>query len=220
VPFRTRQDARAWFRDLHDRKEFRIEFDDFYFCFIAVTSKRRKAILPIEQTPELIDYFPDHYNGARAQTMIALFLKSELDELGVALNEKRKKHDVHTAIAELVDYGTQSRLSTAGMLQFNRYAHGGFEVLTEWFDDRPRQPRHRVTDSVSKPAGTSRAPDDVEAALRRLLEPRQMKLSSLAVGRLCLSCRTSVARCCDLPCFSPKFLSELPTSIERPTRKE
>jgi len=136
--FRTRQDVRAWFKALHDRKEFKIEFDDFYFCFIAGIARRRKASLPVEQTPELIDYFPENYNGTRAQTMIALFLKAELDELGLVLNEKGKKHDVHTAIATLVDYSTPSRLSTEGMLQFNRYAHGGFEVLTEWFDDRPR----------------------------------------------------------------------------------
>jgi hypothetical protein len=24
------------------------------------------------------------------------------------------------------------------MREFSKYAHGGFEVLSEWFDDRPR----------------------------------------------------------------------------------
>jgi len=54
------------------------------------------------------------------------------------MDEKGEKRDVHAAIAKLVDYSSLSKLSADGVTQFNQYAHGGFEVLTEWFDDRPR----------------------------------------------------------------------------------
>jgi len=137
-PFRIREDALGWFKELYDRKEFRINFDAFYFCFIAGIAARRKLTLPQDETPELVNYFPEHYNGARANTLIALFLKSELDELGVAMGAKGEKRDVHAAIAKLVDYTSLSKLSPDGVALFNQYAHGGFEVLTEWFDDRPR----------------------------------------------------------------------------------
>lgn len=137
-PFRIREDALAWFKELYDRKEFRINFDAFYFCFVAGIASRRKLSFPQDETPELINYFPDGYNGIRAQTLVALFLKTELDELGVAMGEKGEKRDVHAAIARLVDYSALSKLSDDGVAQFNQYAHGGFEALTEWFDDRPR----------------------------------------------------------------------------------
>ncbi len=137
-PFRIREDALAWFKDLYDRKEFRINFDAFYFCFVAGIASRRKLSFPQDETPELINYFPDGYNGIRAQTLISLFLKTELNELGVAMGEKGEKRDVHAAIARLVDYSSLSKLSDEGVSQFNQYAHGGFEALTEWFDDRPR----------------------------------------------------------------------------------
>jgi hypothetical protein len=138
LPFRIREDALAWFKVLYDRKEFRINFDAFYFCLVAGIVVRRKLSLPQDETPELVNYFPEHYNGARAQTLIALFLKTELDELGVAMGEASEKRDVHAAIAKLVDYSSPSKLSAPGVEQFNQYAHGGFEVLTEWFYDKPR----------------------------------------------------------------------------------
>ena len=49
-----------------------------------------------------------------------------------------EKRSVHSAIAALVSPETLTHLSDNGMKEFNRYAHGGFEVLSDWFDDRPR----------------------------------------------------------------------------------
>jgi hypothetical protein len=138
LPFRIRQDALSWFKELHDRKEFKINFDDFYFCFIAGIAGHRKLSLPQEETPELINYFPPNYNLARQHAMIALFLKAELDELGLAMGDPADKRAVHAAIARLVDHASPSRLSADGIGLFNQYAHGGFQVLAEWFDDRPR----------------------------------------------------------------------------------
>jgi hypothetical protein len=137
-PFRIRDDAREWFKVLYDRKEFKVGFDALYFCFMAGIAARRKVSFPQDDTSELINYFPDHYNGARAQTVIALFLKSELDVLGVTMSDKGEKRDVHQAIGKLVDYSSPSKLSAEGVAQFNQYVNGGFEVLTEWFDDKPR----------------------------------------------------------------------------------
>ena len=67
--------------------------------------------------------------------LVALFLASELKELGVSLSEKR---DVHAAIARLVTPESTNVLSGEGVREFNKYAHGGYEVLLDWFDDRPR----------------------------------------------------------------------------------
>jgi hypothetical protein len=138
MPFRLREDATRWFKELHDRKEFKILFDDYYFCFVAgIAAGRKQPKIPQDETTELIDYFPEAYSGS-SLTLIALFLKSELDQLGLTMGDAAQKRRVHEEIAKLVDYSTPSKLSTRGLNEFNSYAHGGFEVLTEWFDDRPR----------------------------------------------------------------------------------
>jgi hypothetical protein len=134
-PFRLKKDAQVWFKDLFDKGDFKIFFDAFYFCFLAGVAAGRKASATTEEAPELVEYFPDGYKHHRAQTLIALFLTKELEQLGVEMDEKRK---VHAAIARLVSPESPTHLSDEGMREFNQYAHGGYDVLLQWFDDRPR----------------------------------------------------------------------------------
>lgn len=133
-PFRLRLDARLWFKDLRDQGVFKIDFDAFYFCFIAGVIARRKESVPLDETAELVAYFPDRYSS-RGKLLVGLFLKSELELLGVSMDERR---EVHSTIAKLVTPEAPNFLSDEGVLEFNRYAHGGYDQLIEWFEDRPR----------------------------------------------------------------------------------
>lgn len=133
-PFRLRLDARDWFRDLRDKGVFKIDFDAFYFCFIAGVTTRRKESVPQDDTAELVAYFPDRYNS-RGKLLVSLLLKSELELLGVSMSERR---EVHSTIAQLVTPEAPNYLSDEGVRVFNMYAHGGYEQLIEWFEDRPR----------------------------------------------------------------------------------
>ena len=132
--FRLMLDARKWFKDLRDQKGFKMDFDAFYFCFIAGVTTRRKKEVPPDDTAELVNHFPDLY-GTRGKVLVGLFLKSELDLLGVSMDERR---DVHSTVASLVTPEARNFLSDAGVREFNKYAHGGYEQLIEWFEDRPR----------------------------------------------------------------------------------
>jgi hypothetical protein len=132
-PFRIRENARDWFKDLR-AKSFKTDFDSFYFCFIAGITAKRKQSVPLDDTAELVSYFPDRYSG-RGKLLVALFLTRELEQLGVTMSEK---HAVHSAIAKLVSPETPNFLSDDGVREFNRYAYGGYEVLLDWYDDRPR----------------------------------------------------------------------------------
>lgn len=134
LPFRLRLDAREWFKDLRDQKVFKTDFDAFYFCFIAGVIMKRKETVPFDETAELVDYFPDRYSS-RGKLLVGLFLRSELELLGVSMDERR---DVHSTIANLVTPGAQNFLSDDGVREFNKYAHGGYEQLIEWYEDRPR----------------------------------------------------------------------------------
>ncbi|MGW0014422.1 hypothetical protein ACWDVX_32315 [Streptomyces tendae] len=134
-PFRLREDAKEWFKALYE-KDFHIGFDAFYFCFMAGIATGNKAQTPNSAAPELIPYFPVPY-ASRKQLLLALFLTQELEDLGIEMGEKA---DVHAKIKELLEPNSSGHnLSEEGVREFNKYAHGGFEVLRdEWFDDRPR----------------------------------------------------------------------------------
>ena len=135
LPFRIREDALRWFRELYNDDSFDIDFDAYYFCFIAGISSKQKKSVSSDKTKELVDYFPGKYRS-RGNLLVALFLVREFEDLGVTLVEKEA---VHSTIGRLVSPDAQNRLSDDGVREFNRYAHAGFEVLIEWFDqDRPR----------------------------------------------------------------------------------
>ena len=135
APFRIREDALDWFRELRNDDSFEIDFDAYYFCFIAGISSKQKKKVPTDKTKELVDYFPARYRS-RGNLLVGLFLMCEFDALGVTLAEKEA---VHSEIRRLVSTDTQNRLSDEGVREYNKYANAGFEVLLEWFDqDRPR----------------------------------------------------------------------------------
>lgn len=134
VPFRVRKDAKNWFKDLYRDKSFTIDFDAFYFCFIAGVATGKKRSMPSDDTSEMVDYFPKAY-GASSKILVGLFLSSELKKLGLVVTEREA---VHRAIAKLVRHDAGNHLTAEGVGEFNQYAHGGFDVLLEWFDDRPR----------------------------------------------------------------------------------
>src|SRR5262245_30682661 len=96
-PFRIREDARRWFKDLRDNG-FSADFDSFYFCFMAGITANRKLDAATATTAELVDYFPDRYK-TRGKLLVAIFLSQELKELGVDMSEKKV---VHAEIARLV----------------------------------------------------------------------------------------------------------------------
>lgn len=140
MDFAIRKEARDWFRDIRDNlaalpgTASAPDFDAFYFCFIAGVTAMRKKDVPAAETAALVESFPGPYKK-RSRLLVALFLSRELEYLGVTMDEKKT---VYAAISKLVEPGTLHFLSDDGVREFNKFAHGGYEVLLDWFDDRPR----------------------------------------------------------------------------------
>ena len=132
MDFAVRKDARSWFKDV--RSELGLDFDIFYFCFIAGVAARRKAEIAAAETDSLVENYPGQYRR-RGRLLLALFLSRELEYLGVTVQEQAA---VRGAIGRLVEPAAPNQLTDEGVREFNKYAHGGFEVLLDWFDDRPR----------------------------------------------------------------------------------
>jgi len=83
---------------------------------------------------ELAQDFPGEYRS-RGRIIAALLLTKELKKLGIRFEERAT---LHKEIAKLIDPLSSTHLSSVGMDEINHYSLGGFDVLTEWFDDRPR----------------------------------------------------------------------------------
>jgi hypothetical protein len=132
MPFRLRKDAKDWFKGISD--DFSLDFDIFYFCLMAGLATRRKAFPSANEATDLAQDFPGEYRS-RGRIIVALLLTRELQELGVKFEERAT---LHKEIAKLIDPLSSAHLSGPGMEEINHYAAGGFDILTDWFDDRPR----------------------------------------------------------------------------------
>lgn len=127
-----REKTDSFFVDI--KNSFSLDFDVYYFCLIAGLAKGRKETLPISETKDLINRFPQEYRS-ESRIIISLFLKKELEKMGVNLEDRKQVHDT---IRKYVDYNTPSNLSEEAQREINRYVNGGIEVLKEYFGDRPR----------------------------------------------------------------------------------
>jgi len=137
MPFRLRNEASAWFKDIKSELGAAPMFDMYYFCLIAGLATNKLAQVADAESSELVDSFPAEY-APRGRLVMALFIGRELRRQGVRFSERAA---VNASIRRLVDPNSPSRLSAEGLKLLNQYSHGGFEVLTtqEWFEDRPRK---------------------------------------------------------------------------------
>ncbi len=137
--FKINSSSKNWFANIQQKRHQSIsvgldlDFDILYLCFIAGIAEKRKREFTSDSI-EIIDYFPGRYKQ-KAQLILGLFLKAELDEFGINMS---KREDVHKVISKLVEPQSSNYLSELGMKEFNKYVNGGYEVLsTKWFDAKP-----------------------------------------------------------------------------------
>jgi len=132
MPFRLRKDAREWFKGISE--DLAVDFDIFYFCLMAGLATGTKAFPPANEATDLTQDFPGDYRS-RGRIIVALLLTRELKRLGIKFEERAT---LHREIAKLIDPLSSTHLSAPGMEEINHYSFGGFDVLADWFDDRPR----------------------------------------------------------------------------------
>lgn len=130
--FRLPREAESWFSGI--RKEFSLEFDIYYFCLMAGLAKRETDTIPTSETKDVINRFPQEYR-AEAKIIISLFLKTELNLIGINLKDRKA---VNETIRNYVETGSPTHLSDEGEKQINKYVNRGLQVLKEYFNDKPR----------------------------------------------------------------------------------
>lgn len=134
--FELRQDAKIWFKafDKDIRQKTIIQFDLYYFCLIpGLIAKRRNIEINSDNVDEMTRDFPNVFRS-RGELLVGLLINTELSRMGINLNERTS---VYSIISELV-ITSPPYLSNEGIKRMNYYAHGGFDVLCEKMDERPR----------------------------------------------------------------------------------
>lgn len=135
MAFRLSNKASQWFKHIKVKGSgFELEFDGYYFCLIAGLKTGRTENVPNSETTEIIQQFPREYQSNR-RLIIALFLHTDLDRMGIDLNEKTalNKH-----LSFLIQPDSATNLSEDGMRILNQYSFGGFSELQSYFPEPPR----------------------------------------------------------------------------------
>ena len=130
--FKLRKDAKNWFSDIS--KSFSIDFDIYYFCLMAGFAEGRLERDGGDKSSDLVDYFPGEYRS-RGDLLLAQLIRQELRRFKIKLDNQS---GVRKKIGELILAKSPSCLTDEGVKLMNAYASGGYEVLLEYFDDRPR----------------------------------------------------------------------------------
>jgi hypothetical protein len=128
--------AKPWFKHIQSKDSgFYLDFDIYYYCLLAglIKSKKNPELTKKEMT-EVIRHFPDEYIP-NMHFIIALFLKTELDFLGIQLTEKKA---LDKELTRLLNPSSPTRISEEGMVELNNYAFGGFRELQTHFPEPPR----------------------------------------------------------------------------------
>lgn len=135
MSFRLRKDARTWFKGVEDNLTSSARlFEYYYFCVATGLASGQKEEVSNDTTDELVDYYPGEFRP-RGRILTAWLISKELMQLGITVQERTQ---VHQVIRNLVDPQSPSFLNERGMQEMNKYASGGFEVLSEKIQDPPR----------------------------------------------------------------------------------
>lgn len=130
--FRLPYEAEIWFNEI--RKDLDFDFDIYYFCLMAGLSRGRKESFQSSEAKDLVRDFPSGYRS-ESRIITALFLKKELDKMGVDLDDRILVHDT---IRKFIDTSSISNLSEEGRKEMNKYVFGGLKDLKEEFQEKPR----------------------------------------------------------------------------------
>lgn len=134
MAFRLGKDAKEWFKYIRPQMDY--DFDIYYLCLMVGLKKNQDQKKDISQSDstELTEDFPGDYRS-KGRLIIGLFLLTEIKNLGINIGEREA---INKNIRRYLDINSPSKLSNEGIKEMNKYSNGGFEALSEHFEERPR----------------------------------------------------------------------------------
>ena len=122
MAFRLSKDHIDWFVGI--KKDYKINFDLYYFCFILGIASNSKGE---EDGVDMIDHFPQDYRSV-SNLILGLLISAEAKNMGINITE-RKNATKHLDI--FIDPAEPSKLSSEGQRTANLYADGGCKLLRQ-----------------------------------------------------------------------------------------
>ena len=144
MPFRLREDAERWFKELDGKEPAKTKFDLYYFCLMAGLSSGRTSDPTAFGAREIVDEFIQDYQPAQ-RLLIGLLVAAEIRRGGIDLSEKASVREV---FRRLVTPESKTQLTDEGMRCMNAYASGGYDYLAESRDSAPASPEEFIRDFV------------------------------------------------------------------------
>ncbi len=154
MPFRLREDAERWFKELDGKEPAKTKFDLYYFCLVAGLASGRTSDPSAFGAREIIDEFIQDYQPAQ-NLLIGLLVTAEVRLSGMDLSEKAA---VRGVFKRLVTPGSKTQLTDEGMRCMNAYASGGYDYLAESRDSAPASPEEFIRDFVGLVDGAVAGP--------------------------------------------------------------
>jgi hypothetical protein len=137
MPFLLRNDAVKWFSNISKGKgAIKTDFDLYYFCLIIGMAGGRMG--DTADTKQIVQDFVSDYEDSK-RLIGALAFYADLNQLGVSLSERsavQAKVCGHF-VADNANYLTDDALK-----KMNKYASGGYNLLTEKIDAKPHHLEH------------------------------------------------------------------------------
>lgn len=136
MSFKLHRSAPQFFRNLlppGGGLRFDTHFDAYYHCLMCGLDQRR-----LGAEAEVGDEFVRDYVQAyqpHAELIAGLLIDAELARTQIDTNDVRS---VEKRMIELLDPTSATRLSSEGMELLNRYAAGGFDVVSDAFASPPQ----------------------------------------------------------------------------------
>lgn len=126
--FKRTEEQINFFKRISKKGPFQIDFDFWYLCFLVGISSGRK-----EQGSSSVDMFPrfpERYS-AFENVIISMLLSAELAAKEIDPSDRTS---VKLVVDDLIDPGNRPFLSSSGFKAFNEYSAGGYDIISEHFE--------------------------------------------------------------------------------------
>lgn len=136
MSFRLHKQAHSFFRNLLPGGtgiRFDTQFDIYYYCLMCGLDRRQlgaESDVGEEFVRDYVQGFQPH-----AELIAGLLVDAELVRIDIKLDDVK---DVEKKMIELLEPASATRLSSVGHGLLNRYAAGGFNIVSDAFAAPPQ----------------------------------------------------------------------------------
>lgn len=137
MSFRLHKQAPSFFRNLlpggGSGLRFDTQFDAYFHCLMCGLDRRRLGA-DAEVGEEFVRDYVQSYQP-HAELIAGLLVDAELFRINIKLDDVK---GVERKMVELLEPASATRLSSEGLALLNRYAAGGFNVVSDAFAMAPQ----------------------------------------------------------------------------------